>query len=72
MAYAKAALPTIGDPIAATQLANFAKSTAVALGELRDASDKVSTHLVSSVWDPVSNVHFSCLVPSCPCLVSSV
>ena len=49
MAYAKAALPTIGDPIAATQLANFAKSTAVALGELRDASDKVSTHLVSSV-----------------------
>ena len=41
VAASKAALPTVGDPIAATQLANFAKSTAQALGELRDAADKV-------------------------------
>ena len=41
VAASKAALPTVGDPVAATQLANFAKSTAQALGELRDAADKV-------------------------------
>ena len=41
MANSKAALPTIGDPITATQLANFAKSTASSLGDLRDAADKV-------------------------------
>ncbi|XP_073240951.1 talin-like [Porites lutea] len=42
VANSKAALPTIGDPITATQLANFAKSTATSLGELREAADKAA------------------------------
>lgn len=53
VANSKAALPTIGDPITATQLANFAKSTATSLGELREAADKVMMRLI---------LHFSGIV----------
>lgn len=42
VACSKAALPTVGEPMYATQLANFAKSTAQKLSDLRDAADKVS------------------------------
>ena len=42
MATSKAALPTVGEPMYATQLATFAKSTAVKLTDLRDAADKAA------------------------------
>ena len=42
MAAAKAAVPTVGDQAAALQLGNFAKATAVALAELRAASNKAA------------------------------
>lgn len=53
VANSKAALPTIGDPITATQLANFAKSTATSLAELREAADKVR-----------KQVHYGAVCPS--------
>lgn len=42
VAAAKAAVPTVGDQAAALQLGNFAKSTAIALAELRAASAKAA------------------------------
>lgn len=60
VANSKAALPTIGDPITATQLANFAKSTASSLGDLRDAADKAAeacgTLEIDSALDAVSSL----------------
>ena len=51
MAASKAALPTIGDPVASTQLGSFAKGTASALAELRDAANKVCNVVMSSCSD---------------------
>ena len=41
MAASKAAVPTVSDPASALQLGNFAKSTAAAVSELRNAASKV-------------------------------
>jgi talin len=42
VAASKAAVPTVNDPAAALQLGNFAKATAGALAELRNASSKAA------------------------------
>ena len=42
VAAAKAAVPTVGEQAAALQLGNFAKSTAIALAELRSASARAA------------------------------
>ena len=41
VAASKAAVPTVSDPASALQLGNFAKSTAAAVAELRNAANKV-------------------------------
>ena len=41
VAASKAAVPTVSDPASALQLGNFAKSTAAAVSELRNAASKV-------------------------------
>lgn len=60
VANSKAALPTIGDSITATQLANFAKSTATSLAELREAADKAAevcgTLEIDSALDTVGSL----------------
>ena len=44
VAASKAAVPTVSDPASALQLGNFAKSTAAAVAELRNAASKVRWH----------------------------
>ncbi|XP_048581539.1 talin-like isoform X2 [Nematostella vectensis] len=42
VAFSKAALPTIDEPMYASQLGNFSKSTAASLNELRNAAEKAA------------------------------